>query len=59
MNETLADREIEKAAATIARRCRRVIQSILREEEVADCDQEFQEIAAEVMKELAAFKEKA
>ena len=58
MIETPTDPEIRKAAGIIAVRCRRVIQGLLREEEVGDCDYEFREIAAAVMKELAAFKAK-
>jgi hypothetical protein len=50
------DIEIRKAAAIIAVRCRRVVMSVLRDEELAEADREFSEIAEAVIRELAAFK---
>lgn len=48
------DRTIERLARRIAIRCRRVIQSVLREEEWADCDALFRAIAKEELRKLAA-----
>ena len=48
------DKTVEQAAQTIALRCRRAIQAILREEERADCDAEFEAIAKDVLRKLAA-----
>ena len=48
-----ADPRIHEAAIRIARRCRRVIQCLLREEEWAEADREFYRVARE---ELEAFR---
>lgn len=50
------DPEIRKAACIIAVKCRRIIQGLLRDEEVADADREFAEIAEAVIRDLSAFK---
>ncbi len=52
------DIEIRKAARIIAIRCRSVIQSLLRDDERHDCDEEFARIIELTMKELALFKGK-
>jgi hypothetical protein len=50
-----ADPRTHEAAIRIARRCRRVIQAVLREEEWMDADFEFYRIARE---ELESFRVK-
>ncbi len=50
------DPELHKAACKIAVKCRHVIQGLLRDEEIADADMEFYQVAMEIMKELSAFK---
>ncbi|RUL81765.1 hypothetical protein [Tautonia sociabilis] len=48
-----ADPRVHEAAIRIARRCRHVIQCLLREEEWAEADREFYRVARE---ELEAFR---
>ena len=52
------DPDIKKAARIIAVRCRHVIQAVLRDEEKADCDHEFSEIAETVIRRMVAAKRK-
>lgn len=48
----VSDRNLHDAALRMARRCRFVIQSCLREEEWRDCDTEFYAVILEGLKEL-------
>lgn len=56
MRQTPERAAIRKAARLIAKRCRRVIQGLLRDEEKGECDREFMRIAERVIRELPAFK---
>ena len=46
---------IRDAARLIAVRCRRVIQAVLRDEEVADAEAEFRRIAEEIIRRKGPF----
>jgi hypothetical protein len=47
-----ADPKIHAAAIRIAQRCRRIIQTVLREEEWVDADREFYLVAREELEQL-------
>jgi hypothetical protein len=51
------DPDIHKAACKIAVQCRRIIQGLLRDEEIVDCDREFYRVARQIIEQLAAHKQ--
>ena len=52
------DLEIRKVANLIAVKARNVIMSLLRDEEIADCDAEFSRIAEEAIRQLSPYRGK-
>jgi hypothetical protein len=53
MTRTHVDPGIDQAARKIAVECRHIIQSLLRDEEIHDCDLEFYRVAREILEEMA------